>query len=69
MVGGSGRSEASPTAILKDTHSVEGAFLEVRMYGVLRSSDSRSCIAPVLSPRSVEVSEATLRAKTFIEEA
>ena len=24
MEGGSGRSEASPTAILKDTHSVEG---------------------------------------------
>jgi hypothetical protein len=28
--GGSGRSEASPTAILKDTHSVEGVFSEVR---------------------------------------
>src|SRR5215210_1242876 len=28
--GGSGRSEASPTAILKDTHSVEGEFSEVR---------------------------------------
>jgi hypothetical protein len=24
--GGSGRSEASPTAILQDTHSVEGIF-------------------------------------------
>jgi hypothetical protein len=24
--GGSGRSEASPTAILQDTHSVEGVF-------------------------------------------
>jgi hypothetical protein len=29
--GGSGRSEASPTAILQDTHSVEGAFLEARL--------------------------------------
>src|SRR5215216_4417798 len=27
--GGSGRSEAPPTAILKDTHSVEGVFSEV----------------------------------------
>jgi hypothetical protein len=27
--GGSGRSEASPTAILQDTHSVEGVFSEV----------------------------------------
>jgi hypothetical protein len=26
--GGSGRSEASPTAILQDTHSVEGLFSE-----------------------------------------
>ena len=26
--GGSGRSEASPTAILQDTHSVEGEFSE-----------------------------------------
>jgi hypothetical protein len=34
--GGSGRSaEASPTAILKDTHSVEGVFSEVRPNGVL----------------------------------
>ena len=31
MEGGSGRSEASPTAILKDTHSVEGVFSEVRL--------------------------------------
>jgi hypothetical protein len=28
--GGSGHSEASPTAILQDTHSVEGEFSEVR---------------------------------------
>jgi len=28
---GSGRSEAPPTAILKDTHSVEGGFSEVGM--------------------------------------
>jgi hypothetical protein len=28
--GGSGRSEALPTAILKDTHSVEGEFSEVQ---------------------------------------
>jgi hypothetical protein len=27
--GGSGHSDASPTAILKDTHSVEGEFSEV----------------------------------------
>jgi hypothetical protein len=27
--GGSGHSEASPTAILQDTHSVEGEFCEV----------------------------------------
>jgi hypothetical protein len=27
--GGSGRSEASPTATLKDTHSVEGMFSEI----------------------------------------
>jgi hypothetical protein len=30
--GGSGRSEASPTAILQDTHSVEGAFCEVHIH-------------------------------------
>ena len=37
--GGSGRSEASPTAILKDTHSVEVEFSEVELplYGVLGS--------------------------------
>src|SRR4051794_6083897 len=29
LAGGSGRSEASPTAILQDTHSLEGAFCEV----------------------------------------
>jgi hypothetical protein len=29
VVGGSGRSEASPTATLQDTHSVEGKFCEV----------------------------------------
>src|SRR5215208_180795 len=29
--GGSGHSEASPTAILKDTHSVEGEFCEVHL--------------------------------------
>jgi hypothetical protein len=28
--GGSGRPEALPTAILKDTHSLEGEFSEVR---------------------------------------
>ena len=31
--GGSDRSEASPTAILQDTHSVEGKFSEVRLEG------------------------------------
>ena len=35
--GGSGHSEASPTAILQDTHRVEGEFLELPLYGVLRS--------------------------------
>ena len=42
--GGSGRPEASPTAILQDTHSVEGEFYELRLYRILRSSpfgDSR----------------------------
>ena len=34
--GGSGRSEASPTAILQDTHSVEGKFSEVGRTGALR---------------------------------
>jgi hypothetical protein len=34
--GGSGRSEASPTAILQDTHSVEGLFCDVRRHGVLQ---------------------------------
>jgi hypothetical protein len=29
--GGSGRSEASPTAILQDTHSVEEEFCELRL--------------------------------------
>ena len=29
--GGSGRSEASPTTILQDTHSVEGAFSVIRL--------------------------------------
>jgi hypothetical protein len=37
--GGSGRSEASPTVILQDTHSLEGEFCEVELRndGVLRS--------------------------------
>ena len=37
--GGLGRSEASPTAILQDTHSLEGEFCEVELRndGVLRS--------------------------------
>jgi hypothetical protein len=40
LVGGSGRPEASPTAILQDTHSVEGEFSKVQLplYGVLRST-------------------------------
>jgi hypothetical protein len=29
LVEGSGRSEASPTAILQDNHSLEGEFSEV----------------------------------------
>ena len=36
--GGSGRPEASPTAILQDTHSLEGEFCELRFNGVLESS-------------------------------
>jgi hypothetical protein len=36
--GGSGRPEASPAAILQDTHSVEGLFSEVGRHGVMRSS-------------------------------
>jgi hypothetical protein len=36
--GGSGRSEASPTAILQDTHSVEVEFCELRLYRILGSS-------------------------------
>jgi hypothetical protein len=35
--GGSGRSEASPTAILQDTHSVEGLFYEVRVPNCYRA--------------------------------
>src|SRR5215207_4499643 len=31
LVGGSGRSETSPTAILQGTHSLEGEFREVRL--------------------------------------
>ena len=38
LVGGSGRSEVSPTAILQDTHSLEGEFCELRTDGVLGSS-------------------------------
>jgi hypothetical protein len=36
--GGSGRPEASPTAILQDTHSVEGTLSEVRLTSILGSS-------------------------------
>src|SRR5215207_10124366 len=36
--GGSGRPEALPTAILQDTHSVEGEFTEVRVDRILRTS-------------------------------
>jgi hypothetical protein len=53
VVGGSGRSEASPTATLQDTHSVEGAFSEVELplYGVLRISHGpRSVIRPIGHP-------------------
>jgi hypothetical protein len=38
VVGGSGRSEASPTVTLQDTHSVEGLFCELRVDGFLRGS-------------------------------
>jgi hypothetical protein len=38
VVGGPGRSEASPTVTLQDTHSVAGLFCELRLNGVLRSS-------------------------------
>src|SRR5215208_8291551 len=40
LEGGSGRSEVSPTAILQDTHSLEGRFCELPLYGVLRSSQA-----------------------------
>ena len=46
--GGSGRCEASPTAILKDTHSVEGVFSELRLDGVPRSSAVRSPLCEAL---------------------
>jgi hypothetical protein len=36
--GGSDRSEASPTAIPQDTHSVEGVFCELRLLVILRTS-------------------------------
>src|SRR5215217_4636495 len=36
LEGGSGRSEAPPTAILQDTHSLEGAFCEVGLSLLLR---------------------------------
>src|SRR5829696_4614401 len=34
---GSGRSEASPTTILQDTHSLEGEFCELRLSPLLGS--------------------------------
>src|SRR5918995_3496055 len=40
LEGGSGRSEVSPTAILQDTHSLEGVFSEVprtKAYGILKN--------------------------------
>ena len=45
VVGGSGRSEASPTTTLQDTHSVEGKFSELIPNGFLRSS-----LSPALIP-------------------
>src|SRR5215208_521439 len=41
LVGGSGRSEVSPTAILQDTHSLEGEFCELRLVGCFRTSHCR----------------------------
>ena len=32
LEGGSGRSKTSPTAILQDTHSLEGKFCEVHIH-------------------------------------
>ncbi len=32
LVGGSGRSKTSPTAILQDTHSLEGEFSKVHLF-------------------------------------
>jgi hypothetical protein len=44
--GGSGRSEASPTAILKDTHSVEGYSVLTKSYvdpvGVQKRPETRT---------------------------
>jgi len=52
--GGSGQSEAPPTAILQDTHSVEGVFCEVRMCGVPRTPYAGCWIAPVLCRKARE---------------
>jgi hypothetical protein len=46
--GGSGRSEASPTAILKDTHSVEGKPCAVQ-YRVENNMGGWKC--PITLPR------------------
>ena len=47
--GGSGRSaEASPTAILQDTHSVEGLTSEVRVDGVRGSPEAPAYGFPFL---------------------
>ena len=44
--GGSGRSEASPTTILQDTHSVEGVFSEVEgAEWSARTRTSESCVS------------------------
>ena len=45
--GGSGRPEASPTAILQDTHSVEVQFSEVRMQDPALPRPDRPRIAAV----------------------
>jgi hypothetical protein len=52
VVGGSGRSEASPTAILKDTHSLEGEFSEVRLTHIFGSSHSSSPMPQPLACRT-----------------
>ena len=59
MEGGSGHSEASPTAILQDTHSVEGEFSEVclqdRAYNAASEPEHSILNAATLDDRLLHV--------------